>query len=45
MELLSKKVGRSGGDIFKFAGDAMIILWTPPPIPTKNKLKVLCVSK
>ena len=30
MEMLSKKVEQSGGDIFKFAGDAMIILWTPP---------------
>ncbi len=30
MELLSQKVSQSGGDIFKFAGDAMIVLWTPP---------------
>jgi hypothetical protein len=30
MEMLSQKVGQSGGDIFKYAGDAMLILWTPP---------------
>ena len=27
MELLVKAIGKSGGDIFKFAGDAMIALW------------------
>ena len=30
MELLVKSISRSGGDIFKFAGDAMIVLWPPP---------------
>ena len=30
MELLVKAVDRSGGDIFKYAGDAMIVLWPPP---------------
>lgn len=30
MELLVKSIGRSGGDIFKFAGDAMIVVWPPP---------------
>ena len=30
MELLVKIISRSGGDIFKFAGDAMIVLWPPP---------------
>jgi adenylate cyclase 10 len=30
MELLVKGIGRSGGDIFKFAGDAMIVIWPPP---------------
>jgi class 3 adenylate cyclase len=30
MELLVDKIGSSGGDIFKFAGDAMIVLWPPP---------------
>lgn len=30
MELLVKGISRSGGDIFKFAGDAMIVLWPPP---------------
>lgn len=52
MELLSQKVSQSGGDIFKFAGDAMIILWTPPelelsdaPKPQgKNAIKTLCVA-
>ena len=30
MELLIKSIGRSGGDIFKFAGDAIIVVWPPP---------------
>lgn len=30
MELLVKYIGKSGGDIFKFAGDAMIVIWPPP---------------
>jgi len=29
MELLVKAIGKSGGDIFKFAGDALIALWPP----------------
>ena len=29
MELLVKSIGKSGGDIFKFAGDAIIALWPP----------------
>ena len=33
MELLVKGIGRSGGDIFKFAGDAMIVIWPPPDVP------------
>ena len=32
MELLVKSISRSGGDIFKFAGDAMIVLWPPPDV-------------
>lgn len=52
MELLSQKVSQSGGDIFKFAGDAMIILWTPPDLEQsdgpklqgKQALKTLCVN-
>jgi len=28
MELMVKEIG--GGDIFKFAGDAMIVVWPPP---------------
>lgn len=30
MELMIKEIGRSGGDIFKFAGDSMIVIWPPP---------------
>lgn len=30
MELLVKGIGKGGGDIFKFAGDAMIVIWPPP---------------
>ena len=30
MEFLVKAIGRSGGDVFKFAGDAMIVIWPPP---------------
>lgn len=30
MELMVKEIGKSGGDIFKFAGDAMIVVWPPP---------------
>ena len=30
MEMISQKVGHSGGDIFKYVGDAMIVLWSPP---------------
>ena len=47
MELLVKGIGRSGGDIFKFAGDAMIVVW-PPPIgklngqPSDKDLETLC---
>lgn len=29
MELLVKSISKSGGDIFKFAGDAMIVVWPP----------------
>ena len=42
MELLIKKIGRSGGDIFKFAGDAMIVLWPPPASSSKEDLETLC---
>ena len=47
MELLVKGIGRSGGDIFKFAGDAMIVIW-PPPKPKESgqhsdkELETLC---
>ena len=30
MELLIKGISRSGGDILKFAGDAIIVVWPPP---------------
>jgi adenylate cyclase 10 len=47
MELLVKGIGRSGGDIFKFAGDAMIVVWPPPPskengLPSDKDLETLC---
>jgi len=29
MENMVKEIGKSGGDIFKFAGDAMIVVWPP----------------
>lgn len=31
MELLAKAIGKTGGDIFKFAGDAIIVIWPPHP--------------
>jgi adenylate cyclase 10 len=34
MELLVSAISRSGGDIFKFAGDAIIVVWPPS---TKEK--------
>lgn len=40
MELLVNAIGRSGGDIFKFAGDAIIIVWPPPS--DKSHLVILC---
>ena len=47
MELLVKGIGRSGGDIFKFAGDAMIVVWPPPTpkangLPSEKDLELLC---
>jgi hypothetical protein len=36
MELMVREIGKSGGDIFKFAGDAMIVVW-PPPDEKKSK--------
>ena len=42
MEMLSQKVGQSGGDIFKFAGDAMLVLWTPASEENKKSLKEIC---
>jgi len=40
MELLVKGIGRSGGDIFKFAGDAMIVIWPPPLMEDKIELNI-----
>jgi hypothetical protein len=37
MELMVSEIGKSGGDIFKFAGDAMIVLWPPPPTEKKSE--------
>jgi adenylate cyclase 10 len=48
MELLVKGIGRSGGDIFKFAGDAMIVIWPPPisePGITIEKLQIKLCQK
>lgn len=42
MELLVNAIGRSGGDIFKFAGDAMIVLWPPPKDDSETDLITLC---
>ena len=42
MELLVNAIGRSGGDIFKFAGDAMIVLWPPPKDNSDKDLTTLC---
>eukprot|EP01017_Pseudomicrothorax_dubius_P008187 TRINITY_DN12666_c0_g1_i1.p1 TRINITY_DN12666_c0_g1~~TRINITY_DN12666_c0_g1_i1.p1 ORF type:complete len:421 (+),score=64.82 TRINITY_DN12666_c0_g1_i1:2-1264(+) len=41
MELLVKAIARSGGDIFKFAGDAMIVLWPPPQNDSDEELAIL----
>eukprot|EP00485_Elphidium_margaritaceum_P014944 CAMPEP_0202726070 /NCGR_PEP_ID=MMETSP1385-20130828/184423_1 /ASSEMBLY_ACC=CAM_ASM_000861 /TAXON_ID=933848 /ORGANISM="Elphidium margaritaceum" /LENGTH=1239 /DNA_ID=CAMNT_0049392283 /DNA_START=36 /DNA_END=3755 /DNA_ORIENTATION=+ len=30
MEQLVRHIARAGGDVFKFAGDAMLVLWVPP---------------
>ena len=37
MELLIKGIGRSGGDILKFAGDAIIVVWPPPKAKDEEK--------
>ena len=40
MEQLVRYIARAGGDIFKFAGDAMLALWvaqTPPGDPKAQK--------
>ncbi|KAL4462875.1 hypothetical protein ABPG72_011131 [Tetrahymena utriculariae] len=37
MELMVQEIGKSGGDIFKFAGDAMIVVWPPPPDEKKTE--------
>ena len=42
MEFLVKSIGKSGGDIFKFAGDAMIIIWPPPQHNSEEELTTLC---
>ena len=42
MELLVNGISRSGGDIFKFAGDAMIIVWPPPVDNNFEELTIMC---
>jgi adenylate cyclase 10 len=37
MELMVKEIGKSGGDIFKFAGDAMIVVWPPPSAKSEKE--------
>ncbi|CAD8086258.1 unnamed protein product [Paramecium primaurelia] len=46
MELLVSAISKSGGDIFKFAGDAMIVVWPPSikesAVENHEELKVIC---
>jgi adenylate cyclase 10 len=46
MELLVSAISRSGGDIFKFAGDAIIVVWPPStkecPEEQKEELMMTC---
>jgi adenylate cyclase 10 len=46
MELLVAAVSRSGGDIFKFAGDAIIVVWPPSTKDTEvernEELNMIC---
>ncbi len=42
MELLVKSISRCGGDIFKFAGDAMIVIWPTPNNSPSEALTLLC---
>lgn len=39
MEQLVRHIARAGGDIFKFAGDAMLALWVPPKDLTEDELQ------
>ena len=39
MELLINIIGKNGGDIFKFAGDALLVIW---PSTEKNDLEESC---
>ena len=39
MELLINIIGKNGGDIFKFAGDALLVIW---PSSEKNDLEESC---
>lgn len=40
MELMVKEIGKSGGDIFKFAGDAMIVVWPPPSAKSEKEQRL-----
>lgn len=43
-ELLLKSMSSSGGDVFKFAGDAILVVWPPGPedLPTKVRRAIQC---
>ena len=38
-EQMARIIAKSGGDIFKFAGDAMIVLWPPSDDPLENRMQ------
>lgn len=45
MERLVRVIARCGGDIFKFAGDAMLVLWPPSDTETDEKDLALMVHR
>ena len=40
MERLVRIIARNGGDVFKFAGDALLVLW-PPNKDEEHDLELL----
>lgn len=38
-ERITKLIARSGGDVFKFAGDAMLVLWPPQSIDDPHRMR------